>query len=127
MAEIVLFSSTYISRRTTENHIAYLDLGLSSRLVSSLRGFSVHVHISPVLHLAPEHLGPGPEPGLQTHAQDPLDLKAEEVLPSVNTFSQKTQGELNDTTCFASNPSPPKTCQALTSMSSLLTQIGRLE
>lgn len=56
-------------------YIVYLNLGVPSRFVADLWSFSVHVHISFVLHLSSEHLGPGFETGLKTHAQDAFNLK----------------------------------------------------
>ena len=90
--------------------------------MSSLWGFSVHVHISPVLHLAPEDLGPGPETGLQTHSKDPLDLKEDRRF-----YFQSTLSPQRDCVNFRFQSLATKTCRGLTSMSSLLTQMGRLE
>lgn len=69
----------------------YLDLGLSARLVADLRSLCVHVHISLVLHLTPENLGPGPEPSLQTHPEDPFNLHTGKIkfvmnIDSINHF-----------------------------------------
>lgn len=43
--------------------------------MSGLRRLCVHVHISFVLRLSMEHLGPGLQTGLESHAKDALNLR----------------------------------------------------
>lgn len=69
-----------------------LDLGLPARLVADLWGLGVHVHIRLVLHLAPEDLGPGPKPSLQTHPEYPLNLYTRKGKEIVIKFSRNVKG-----------------------------------
>ena len=57
----------------------HLDLWLSSRLVTNLRGVCIHVNLCFILRLSKEHLGPSSQASLQPDAQYPFDLQRKHV------------------------------------------------
>ena len=57
----------------------HLDLWLSSRLVTNLRGICIHVNLCFILRLSKEHLCPSSQASLQPDTQYPFNLQRKHV------------------------------------------------
>lgn len=92
----------------------HLDLWLSSRLVTNLRGICIHVNLRFILRLSKEHLRPSSQASLQPDAQYPFNLQREHVprtvfLPKLarRAYWQKTAVSGPGRIAPDHKPSPP--------------------